>query len=75
MPPMTRAVAGVLIVLSLAGCATTNMGTPGDPLERMNRATHRFNVSVDRAVLRPVAELDVTPTRLRIVIFAPPAGG
>ena len=55
MPLMTRAVAGVLIVSSLAGCATTNMGTPGDPLERMNRATHRFNVSVDRAVLRPVA--------------------
>jgi phospholipid-binding lipoprotein MlaA len=55
MPPMTRVVAGALLVLSLAGCATTNMGTPGDPLERMNRATHRFNVSVDRAVLRPVA--------------------
>ena len=31
------------------------MGTPGDPLERMNRATYRFNDSVDRAVLRPVA--------------------
>jgi phospholipid-binding lipoprotein MlaA len=55
MPPMTRAVAGALLVLSLAGCATTNMGTPGDPLERMNRATYRFNDSVDRAVLRPVA--------------------
>ena len=55
MPPMTRAVAGALLVLSLAGCATTNMGPPGDPLERMNRATYRFNDSVDRAVLRPVA--------------------
>ena len=55
MPPMTRAFGGALLVLSLAGCATTDMGTPGDPLERMNRATHRFNESVDRAVLRPVA--------------------
>ena len=31
------------------------MGTPGDPLERMNRATYRFNNGFDRAVLRPVA--------------------
>jgi phospholipid-binding lipoprotein MlaA len=56
--PMTfpiRAVAGLLLCASLAGCATTNMGTPGDPLERMNRGTHRFNTAVDRAVLRPVA--------------------
>jgi phospholipid-binding lipoprotein MlaA len=50
-----RAAAGALMLLLLAGCATTNMGTPGDPLERMNRATHRFNDSIDRAVLKPVA--------------------
>lgn len=55
MPAMIRALAGALLLLLLAGCATTSMGTPGDPLERMNRATHRFNDSVDRAVLRPVA--------------------
>ncbi|HEU4516008.1 MAG TPA: VacJ family lipoprotein, partial [Steroidobacteraceae bacterium] len=55
MPVLIRAAAGVLALALLAGCATTNMGTPGDPLERMNRATHRFNDSVDRAVLRPVA--------------------
>jgi phospholipid-binding lipoprotein MlaA len=52
---LIRASAGALLVVLLAGCATTNMGTPGDPLERMNRATYRFNDSVDRAVLRPVA--------------------
>ena len=50
-----RAIAGATLLALLAGCATTNLGTPGDPLERMNRATHRFNSSIDRAVLRPVA--------------------
>jgi phospholipid-binding lipoprotein MlaA len=55
MPFPIRAAAGALALALLAGCATTGMGTPGDPLERMNRATHRFNDSIDRAVLRPVA--------------------
>ncbi len=55
MLALIRACAGALLISLLAGCATTNMGTPGDPLERMNRATYRFNDSVDRAVLRPVA--------------------
>ena len=55
MPVLVRAAAGALALALLAGCATTGMGTPGDPLERMNRATHRFNDSIDRAVLRPVA--------------------
>ena len=55
MSVVIRAAAGALALSLLAGCATTNMGTPGDPLERMNRATYRFNDSIDRAVLRPVA--------------------
>ena len=55
MLALIRACAGAFLIASLAGCATTNMGTPGDPLERMNRATYRFNHSIDRAVLRPVA--------------------
>ncbi len=42
MTVMIRAVAGALLACLLAGCATTNMGTPGDPLERMNRATHKL---------------------------------
>jgi phospholipid-binding lipoprotein MlaA len=57
--PMTiilRAAAGALLLATLAGCATTNMGTPGDPLERMNRATYRFNDSLDRHVMKPVAK-------------------
>jgi len=55
MTATVRAAAGALILAFLTGCATTNMGTPGDPLERMNRATYRFNDTVDRKVLRPVA--------------------
>ena len=56
MTVMIRAGAGALLACLLAGCATTNMGTPGDPLERMNRATHKFNDAVDRGVLKPVAK-------------------
>ncbi len=52
---MIRAGAGAMLACLLAGCATTNMGTPGDPLERMNRASHKFNDAIDRAVLKPVA--------------------
>jgi phospholipid-binding lipoprotein MlaA len=55
MPVTIRAIAGAMLLAMLAGCATTNMGTPGDPLERMNRATHRFNDAIDRNVLKPVA--------------------
>jgi len=50
-----RGCSGAVLLALLAGCATTNMGTPGDPLERMNRGTHRFNTAIDDAVLRPVA--------------------
>jgi len=56
MMTLLRAAAGALLLALLAGCATTNMGTPGDPLERMNRATYRFNDSIDRHVLKPVAK-------------------
>jgi phospholipid-binding lipoprotein MlaA len=55
MQPLTRACLGALLLASLAGCATMDMGTPGDPLERMNRGTHRFNTAIDRALIRPVA--------------------
>lgn len=50
-----RAATGALTALLLAGCATIGTTTPGDPFERMNRGTHRFNDAVDRAVLKPVA--------------------
>lgn len=55
MSVLIRAAAGAMLIALLTGCATTTMGTPGDPLERVNRATHRFNDAIDRNVLRPVA--------------------
>ncbi len=51
-----RAAAGVLLLVTAAGCATTGPATPGDPFERMNRGTTKFNDAVDRAVLKPVAK-------------------
>ncbi len=50
-----RAALGALTALLIGGCATTGLTTPGDPLERMNRGTYRFNEAIDRAVLKPVA--------------------
>jgi phospholipid-binding lipoprotein MlaA len=49
------ALAGSFLALLLCACATTRATSPGDPLERVNRATYRFNDAVDRAVLKPVA--------------------
>ena len=42
----------LLAALLAGGCAST---TPGDPLERFNRAMFSFNESVDNALLKPVA--------------------
>lgn len=44
----------LLAVSLLGGCATT--GNRQDPLEPLNRGIYRFNDSVDKAVLKPVAE-------------------
>ncbi|MCG7572941.1 VacJ family lipoprotein [Phaeobacter sp. CNT1-3] len=47
--------------IAVAGCTTVE-DTPrdftgiNDPFENTNRAVHRFNVGVDRAVLRPVSK-------------------
>ncbi len=43
---------GVLL-LSLTGCATNN---PRDPLEPYNRAMFQFNDTVDKALIKPVAQ-------------------
>jgi phospholipid-binding lipoprotein MlaA len=48
----------VLIAVALvAGCASLPSGKPdpGDPWERFNRASFKFNDALDRAVLRPTA--------------------
>ncbi len=49
---MTAVVAAVL----LSGCASTP-GHPEDPLEGYNRAMFAFNERVDKAVLKPAAEV------------------
>lgn len=42
--------------LGLAGCATTGDDRdPRDPLEDFNRSVFKFNDSLDRAIIRPVA--------------------
>lgn len=53
---VTRAGQAAALAMILAGCATTGPATPGDPLERMNRGTQKFNDAIDRAVLKPVAK-------------------
>lgn len=51
----------------LAGCATVQNPDPADPWEGFNRNVYAFNDTVDRAVLRPVAEAYtfVTPQPVR----------
>ncbi len=53
---LPQAFAAMLALGLLAGCASTPATpTPGDPWERMNRTTDRFNNAVDEAILKPVA--------------------
>jgi phospholipid-binding lipoprotein MlaA len=59
------AAAGLALLLLAGGCATVpGPADPRDPLESYNRAVYKFNDTVDRAVLKPVAKgYDfVTPT-------------
>ncbi|MGZ5198852.1 MAG: MlaA family lipoprotein [Telluria sp.] len=43
------------IALAASGCATGPNADPRDPLEPLNRATYRFNDTLDRYVAKPVA--------------------
>ncbi|HRP96682.1 MAG TPA: VacJ family lipoprotein [Rhodocyclaceae bacterium] len=54
------------LALVLGGCAT-RVPNPDDPLERLNRAMFSFNEGVDKAVLRPAAQVydTVTPQPVR----------
>lgn len=45
-----------LAVAALAGCATVQTPTPGDPLEGLNRTVFKFNDTVDAYALKPVAK-------------------
>ena len=46
----------LLVLFSLAGCASTGEGDPRDPFEGFNRGVYKFNEKVDDYVARPVAE-------------------
>jgi phospholipid-binding lipoprotein MlaA len=68
---MTRSASALVVGLSLlvTGCATAPNAKkdPRDPFERVNRVTYKFNDSIDRAVLKPVAKgyKKVTPQFMR----------
>jgi phospholipid-binding lipoprotein MlaA len=52
--------AAVMVAVAVSGCASLPAGhapDERDPWERYNRAVYQFNDSVDRAVIKPVAEV------------------
>lgn len=49
---VTLAIAAVM----LAGCASVQTPTPGDPLESVNRGVFKFNDTLDTYALKPVAK-------------------
>lgn len=61
------AIVGVLVLALLGGCATGPNADPRDPLEPFNRGVYSFNEGVDRAVLKPVAQVynDTLPSPVR----------
>lgn len=55
--PTALRLPAVLVCALLAGCASTaSAPSPADPFEKVNRATHEFNDTLDRAILKPVAK-------------------
>jgi phospholipid-binding lipoprotein MlaA len=50
-------VVSLALLLLAGGCATVpGPADPRDPLESYNRAVYKFNDTVDRAILKPVAK-------------------
>ncbi|RFU43935.1 VacJ family lipoprotein [Paraburkholderia sp. DHOC27] len=62
-----RSSALALAAAMLAGCATVNTPTKGDPLEGLNRSIFTFNDKVDQYALKPVAQgyVKITPQPVR----------
>ena len=54
--PRLTLLAGATCAFLLTGCATGGSANPDDPLEGFNRAMFRFNETVDKAVIKPLAE-------------------
>jgi phospholipid-binding lipoprotein MlaA len=68
MPTSLRAAAVVLVAIFAAGCASTPGRTvPDDRWEGFNRGMYKFNDTIDRAALKPVAKgyRTITPQWLR----------
>jgi phospholipid-binding lipoprotein MlaA len=61
---ITGAVASIVLALMLAGCATQ---ANKDPLEGLNRGIYKFNDTVDKAAIKPIAGAykAVLPTPVR----------
>lgn len=58
IPSIARALPALTLAAGLAGCAAPQgQPDPRDPWEGFNRSVYKFNDTVDRAFLRPVAEL------------------
>ena len=70
--PVRRIAPGVLAVVLAATGAGALAAEPdaGDPLEPVNRVSHRFSLFLDRAVLGPVsrAYVRVTPAFVRVAL-------
>lgn len=67
-PPRAGVGVGLLLAMVvLSGCASGPNANPRDPLEPLNRQVFKFNDTVDKAVLKPVATTyrDVTPRLVR----------
>lgn len=65
--PMIRGLLFLFIAALVQGCATTGGHSEGDPWEGFNRGTFAFNESLDKHVMRPVAQgyVKVTPSFVR----------
>ena len=65
---LLRVAALTCLAMSMAGCATTETRSPGDPFEPANRGVFEVNRAIDRAALKPAAKayVKVTPSWFRI---------
>ena len=61
---ITGVIASIVLALMLAGCATQ---ANKDPLEGLNRGIYKFNDTVDKAAIKPIAGAykAVLPTPVR----------
>ncbi|MDH4234759.1 MAG: VacJ family lipoprotein, partial [Gallionella sp.] len=67
IPPELRIAVPLMFLLLLTGCAGAR--NPSDPLEPLNRGIYRFNDTVDKAVIKPVAQAydEIMPEPIKIM--------